>query len=212
MELLIIGAIALFFLTKAPAKPSNTYTVTGGGGTSTPKPASNVPAFYQESNSADNSSTNPMQPASIPAPLLGTSLQLGPTDNDISASTEQTSNGNEQTMSYANNGIVTSGVPVPSLKAPVSDTLPFLSVGLTRLVGAPIFESPIIIAQKTTSPVGTPPAGTGLHPAADIAPLPLKTPTIEATTAKVSENVLATSYIQPISTSLKRQSLLESIK
>lgn len=200
MEWVIVVVLAYFLFFKKSSTVNNNFTVTGGGGTSTPTPTPQMPAFYQESNSAPTSADNPRPPVTV-SPNFA--IIKSPTP-DISTNTEQSSNSSEQNTSYINNGLYTA----PPVAQPVSNLIRVgvFSSGPLQNPNPP-FTNPIVIPKTIDSPtsVGTPPAGSGLTPAASIAPNPQPNPTFEATVPQIASAVVKASLTQDNSTSLLRQ-------
>lgn len=202
---IVVAVLVYFLLFNKSNTPTNYKGTVTGGGTSTQVPTPNAPAFYQSDNSSPSSADNPNPPINKFNILKSPGILATPTTNpDITTNTEQSSNSSEQTSSYINNGLYTA----PRTAEPISNLIKVgvFSSGDLQTPNPP-FVNPIVIPKTIDSPaaVGSIPAGTGLQPAATIAPLPEPNPTFEATVPQIASAVVQASLTQDSSTSLERQ-------
>lgn len=211
IAILVIVGIYLFSKSSSIVTPAN--SAGNYGGTSTPKPSATTPPFYQQSNAATGNrpiTTQSFNPVDLhnniivatKLPILSSSFGgngVTPTvPNDISY-TEQTSNGQEQAVSYANNGIK---IPFSRSYDPTLSKPPFIDemVHLAPTWGTPVIAkppaAPITVATAASYQglaIGSaPPEQLAMYQsdAASIAPNPLPNPTFEKTVPVIASKVI----------------------
>lgn len=178
MVWIIVAVIAFYFLTKSTPTQYQTGTVTGGG-TSTPVPNKNMPAFYQQDNITPTTANNPRVVTS------GTGDGIAGPTADAGNNTELSSVSADTGLGYANNGLksVHNNIIVAGVYGATND--PFLGTPITK---APTYNSPISVPPSQTAMYGM--------DAASIAPLPPPQPKIETIVPAISSQLVTNSFVE----------------
>lgn len=172
MVIAIVAVIIAYFIFNKSNTPASSPSLQNAGGTSTPRPTTTIPPFYQQDNAATEASpTTTLTVDKTPSNVQKTEgikslvpIRINPIPYDSIADIEPTSNAQEQAVSYANNGVGKLSIPVES---PVSAP-PFAVTNLSPRV-------------TNNSPISVPHSNIAYYheEAATIAPLPPVQPTFE---------------------------------
>lgn len=202
MEVAIVALVLLYLFTRTQPIKYQSGTVTGGN-TSTPVPTKNMPAFYQQSNSAPV--TQVPLPDSVNQVIerkLGfDSSGLTPIQTSDANATENTSVSAETGLGYANNGLLSAHNQIVYAGA-FTEPVPSPSLPVTVIDKAPTYAAPVSV----------PPVQNAMYQgdAATIAPVPPPQPKLETIVPKIASALVNTSYATE-STGLDRPQSFRSL-